>query len=455
MIFARFPDAQQVDSDSTAVPECAGCGEGWAVGTPGDTIPTWADSLLYPTLAEGLDVPGSLTHFFYEMSGGRHVLIGDVWDSVITTDSTLAEYYATGTPDYDTLLERVNRDVLLKADAQGVNFRNYNADSASPDTTVDYVFICYQSARRYEGSPPNGEYQSFENIPGGGPAAAVSHILDANTDLEVDGVTIKPESGATLWNITANAGGLHDVRHRWQQMAVMAHEYGHDLSLIAGLGGLHQRAASRYALMQGYSAPAAMQMSALLRYKLGWLGDGVSGPAVIEFPTDSADLPLDTTITLSASYRDGKGSVAIIETAESDPGNEQYFIAEARSDGLSGDTYNDVHPDSNCCVPTKTVGRGLLISHVASSGGDGWGSDDTAPELSVETATGMFDVTTGAPDPIDGYDLIHFDPYAGGPGVPGVISIGNNTGQFHDLFGNPYGNFSPSASNTFGPYTNP
>ncbi|MBZ0268858.1 hypothetical protein K8I85_11930, partial [bacterium] len=446
IIFARFPDAEQVNAQGQSVDECANCGDGWAVGTASDSVPVWADSLLCPSNADSLEVPGSLTHYFYEMSGGQHFLTGDVLDTVITTDSTLAEYWEGSGGEF-TRLQRANRDVLLAVDnlpsPWDVDFSTYDADA---DSIVDYVFIYWQSVRMYDESEPDSlRFKSFANG-----ANAFSAILNPGDDLEFDDVTIKggtsnTGSGATIWQTTAiplGGGSAVDVRHRWQVATIMAHEYGHDLMSLVGFGGRHLKTASRYALMQGYSAPAAMLMSPLLRYKLWFDEDGSDPAEVIDFPSPG-QFPLDTTVTLSTSYRDGSESIAVVRTA--DPEDDQYFVLEARTSNLPGETYNAVQPtDSGCCLPSIVVGDGLLISHVAEAGAAAWIST-WAPIMAIETETGKFDTTTGAPDPIDGVDLITFDSYArGGPDS----ELGNGTGKYKDLY-------KHWISNTFGPYTNP
>ncbi len=429
-VFARFPDGQDVGGAGDSIPECSGCGPGWPSGTT--SLPVWAHSLLEDTDTPA--IPGSLTHFFHEMSGGTHILRGVTLDTVVTSDTTIA-WYHDNAPTGHTAILRANRHILEKVDSL-VDFSEFDLTgdgSNGPDGRVDYVFIYYQSVSTNDSG-------TVKRI--GGDYAGYSQIVSSAFDL--DSTTIAVESGSVLFP-AVYALSEHNftvIRHRWQVAALAAHEYGHDLVYQAPytLTTVHLCAVSRYGIMQGYTIPPVMLMEGIVRHKLGWIS-----PPVVPWPQS---FPFDTTIALSASYRDADASFVIVETEEQTPGREQYFLLEARRDSLAGGYDTPQPPDAGCCVKTLETGTGLLISHIREQGNDLWSPVVTEPPLvDIEVGSGRFGVPSGVPDPVSGHSLITSDPCnAGG-------ALGNRSGRPGDLFQPSTG--LGTSSNTFAPYTNP
>lgn len=423
MIFARFPDGEDVDANNNPIPTCTNCGGTWSAS---DVYPpAWADSLLEDTLSPS--IPGSLTHWTKEMSNGKHILKGTVLDTVLVCDSTITYWKSQYSSDF-TRMGHANKTILKQADPL-VNFANYDIDG---NNLVDYVFITWHTTQMYDEGT-----STYKSLPGG-----VSWLIAVGDTLTLDGKKMVQESGVTVSSTIANLGtylnpDFHFIRHRWQQLALNIHEYCHDLVYLEGHGHGHYRSVSRYGVMQGNVLPGSLLMEGYLRYEMGWIQ-----PAAILSPTST---PFDTTITLSTSYEDDNGTFAILRTQANTPGSRQYFMLEARQQDVSGETYNTKQPpDPGCCFTTWPVGSGLLVNHITENG-RAFGSQgslppDTIPLIDIETATGMFQ-TNGTQDPVAGRDFIDTNWGAGG-----------GTGAANDLFVP-----APRIDRTsiLAPYTNP
>jgi hypothetical protein len=131
-IFARFVDAEDVDANGDAVPECENCGPAWDLL---DEAPSWP--LLEDT--DSPTIPGSLTHLFHEMSNGQHILRGEVIDTVFVSGSTLAYWHDTYGRDEG--IRYANRDLL---ESQVDPYWNFSG--------VDFIFVMWRSVRSYDES---------------------------------------------------------------------------------------------------------------------------------------------------------------------------------------------------------------------------------------------------------------------------------------------------------------
>ena len=176
-----------------------------------------------PAFAEGLfdpDLPGSLTHFYSEMSGGQLLLTGESVPGWYHSDRPGSAYVATseGGKYRDFVLE-----ILAKVDAD-VDLSRFDNDgpdgipnSGDDDGTVDLVFINLQS------TPP-------DFIIGGATGVA-------NLGLELPFVTNDPGADGSNIEIRRDAhsqiaGGTLQRGHTFElAVGSMAHEFGHLLGL--------------------------------------------------------------------------------------------------------------------------------------------------------------------------------------------------------------------------------
>jgi len=442
-IFARFPDGLDIGPGGSNNFECTNCGPGWP--TPSAQVPVWADSLLEDTVPP--EKPGSLSHFFYEMSQGTHQLKGYALNQVILSNNPISYWVGAGG------LFAANKDIVEQVAAlPGLNLADFDLTGNGPgvpDGVVDYIFIYWQSTRTLVG----GNVVSL---------AAGSYSSLLSTTLNLDSVTIKPSSGSTLVSARMEFNSqAHYIRHRWMVAAVAAHEYGHDLVGLADIVSscnIHITTESRYGIMNGNMTPPVMMMSGLMRYKLGWIH-----PDVTHFPST---FPFGTTLTLSASYEDGDDCFALVETHITSP-QPQYFLLEARKSNLPGQVYNAPNPinppeEEVCCYPMRDVGDGLLIAHIRDQGSCCFVRnppdpfyDYPPPILDVEVATGRFIPSTsnGVPDPILGLTRLDWDSRKVCAFNQGT-SDGPATGRIGDLF-KPMEGGSELFSNVFAPFTNP
>lgn len=445
-IFARFPDGMDIEVSTNPeingddMEECENCGESWTVADS-TNLPAWADSLLEDTVPP--TKPGSLSHYFFEMSNGQHVLKGQALSTVVESD-TLIQWYRQ--PGVLADLRRANRHILQKVAAESlVNFADFDlagGAGGAPDSVVDYVFIFWQSVRTKFMLGDSLVVRSF-------PGASISSLI--TSPLSVNGVTISLNSGATIFpqQYQRPVQNRFMARHRWVVSPISAHEYGHDLKDLAAVSSNcdshHITTESRYGLMNGSMTPPVMMMSGLMRYKLEWID-----PPIIPFPSC---FPFDSTLTLSASYEDQDGCFAIVQSPAADP--EQYFMLEARKSGIEGQVYNDFQPagQPSCCYPMRDVGDGLLISHVRDEGACCYDSELAPPLLDIEVATGRFNPGGGVgfPDPVAGLTRLALDSRAQ---CDSVQYQGPWTGRAGDLF-QPRDGAYALFSNAFTPFTCP
>ena len=143
VVFVKFSDEDVLapDCDPTSWPHSA------------TTVPSWANTLLEDYDSGNSPLPpgwapqveGSLTHFFYRMSGGKHVLLGETYPLVVEADHTIAHYHSTYTW-YGNASGNANKDILNQLTAAGVDWRKYNYDKygQADDRVVDFVFMYYR-----------------------------------------------------------------------------------------------------------------------------------------------------------------------------------------------------------------------------------------------------------------------------------------------------------------------
>jgi hypothetical protein len=171
---------------------------------------------------------------------------------------------------------------------------------------------------------------------------------------------------------------------------------------------------------------SAALMSGIERYKFGWIS-----PATF----DSTSFAGDTTIVLHDCATNGEDGYAILRTHDVN----QYFILEARNDKAPYCVRQPVDSTMPDCCKIGGMVPGLLVTHVFEGGIPQWIPAHIPPVWDAEFMGGMFDTTSGAPDPISGRDTLSAYPNT---------NIDPQT-QFLAGPGSSYG------SNVFGPFTNP
>jgi len=220
VIFAQFKDDPQIDSN------------GWAK----NSYPSWANTFV--NSSSGGSYPwNNLSHYFNEMSNGTYQVIGDVYNSLVTTDYDESYYSSIG---------QVNREIILEVDPY-VNFAEYdnlNGNVTGSDGIVDFIYIIYRNA-----TSSNWYY------------TGIAH-LEVSSTINVDGKQIVNNS--YIGGGVQQRGGYNG---RDYTLYVAAHEMGHYL-----LGGGHISNVSNLALMTGLPVwNASRGMHSWERQKLGWI----------------------------------------------------------------------------------------------------------------------------------------------------------------------------------------
>ncbi|MCY3667088.1 MAG: M6 family metalloprotease domain-containing protein [Gemmatimonadetes bacterium] len=158
------------------------------------------------------DQPGSLTHFYREMSRGQFELTGEVLPRRYASRST-ADSYA----DMEAGYGRFAREIIEAADAD-VDFSRYDNDgpdgvpnSGDDDGYVDYIFIVSASA------PPGFIV---------GDATGVARL-----GLSYDFVSQDRALHGGFIQIQSKSGSVQRGKNFADAVGIMAHEFGHFLGL--------------------------------------------------------------------------------------------------------------------------------------------------------------------------------------------------------------------------------
>ena len=257
VIFARFADEAAAGGDDA-----------------GSAAPSFATNLFDP------DLPGSLTHFYAEMSAGQLAITGQVLPRWYSSDQAGSAYVETdGRGRYEAFV----RDILNKVDAE-VDLGRFDndgpdgiANSEDDDGFVDLIFVNLLS------TPPGF-------IIGGATGVA-------NLGLDFDFQSNDRRHDGTFTRIRSDrnriaAGGTLQRGHTFEfAVGSMAHEFGHLLGLpdlfdldfnaggnrleprndSAGIGywGLMGRGAIGWNELDGPNPFCAWSLQ-----QLGWLGRG-------------------------------------------------------------------------------------------------------------------------------------------------------------------------------------
>jgi len=448
-VLARFPDE---------IPGSTCSPDPWPQSA--EEVPSWAQLLLDDTDQPGEMTEGSLTHFFWTMSAGQHLLRGDVWDSVVVLDS-LKTYLGSGGGGHG----QATLDVIQHLDALPDSILDFSDYDWNDDGDVDFLFICY---RQVYG--PNGLALVSGITGNSGLTLPLGPFGDrAVVTAHGDTLFIPAGNGAELYPRTAERGPAIT-------RGLAIHEYAHDLLSVAEANGInvpgnHIRSIGPYGVMDGTSARFHQGLlESVVRWKIGWM----TPAATIEFTSAGQE----TTVLLTDVGANGGDGFLVVNTA--DP--LQYFVLECRDSTATPYTDGSTLGGITACQVDGRGSSGLVIMHVSDHGRaggtvgcctsvraaiPGWWEGESAdsltapacdaeceddcglggeccvneaypPTIDVEVATGMLDPDTWAPDPIDGFDAMSCI----------TCEASAHQGSATDLFGN-------GQSNTFGPFTNP
>lgn len=376
-------------------------------------VPAFADSLF------DADLPGSLTHFFDEMSSGQFRLTGQVLPRIYVSAGP-AERYLSNSSAGRGGFGQFTREILAAADAD-VDFAEFDndgpdglADSGDDDGIVDLVLLLTQST-------PSGFIS--------GDADGVALLGLSETYLTDDAartgarVRVRGDGAATP------GGALQRGRNLRDAAGIIAHEMGH----LLGLPDLYDKVRTRGGQVEPADDSAGIgfwglmghgargwddrggptPFSAWSRMRLGWIGVGN-----------------DRLVTVTSTIGDaffgdvhGGGSVYRLPMAD---GEE--LLVEYRDPGGS---WYDRH------LPAQ----GLLVWHVDPDRETN--DDERAKLVDLVCADGLY-VDAGFPlgteaDAFRGQDNLDF--YAADADYR--VAHGGNLGDATDLFTEGHPGYTP------------
>ncbi|MBT3342710.1 MAG: T9SS type A sorting domain-containing protein [Gemmatimonadetes bacterium] len=228
------------------------------------TPPAWAAGLLDP------DRPGSVAHFYDDMSIGRHQLRGQVATQRYAS-SAPAQTYVSTDAELKGDFGRFTLDILQQADAD-IDFSNFDNDgpdglpnSGDDDGVVDVVFI------------------NVATVPAGFLLREATGIADLG--FESSFVTNDSGIGGTQIRIAPDSGTLQESPGESLTAGTMAHEYGHILGLpdlfdvqwtgsptdpAQDSAGIGRWGLMGWGALGWEGAPGPNSLSAWSRLRLGW-----------------------------------------------------------------------------------------------------------------------------------------------------------------------------------------
>lgn len=356
----------------------------------GASVPSYAKDLFNP------DVPGSFSHFFHTMSGGKWEIEGVVLDRLYISDKPASAYLTQDPFTREGGYGIFNEEILKKVD-RDIDFGQFDNDgpdgiphSEDDDRYVDFVFI------NILGAPKKFFLESATGIA----SLGLSSPLYTN-----DKVIIQHGTSQRVWDFAHAVG-------------IMAHEYSHvalnvalpdlyDLSLLGNPGmkpaedgaGIGSWGLMGFGVLGWNGNDGPNPFSAWSLMKLGWVD-------VVEINGDSTDVVVE-------EVRKGQKIYKL-------PANDrEYFLIEHRR--RSSSFYDRSMP-----------AEGLLIWHVDErAGGNG---EEHHKSVDLECADGLY-ADAGyplgtQPDPKMGMDNLDFwahdEAYR--------VEHGGNTGDATDVF---------------------
>jgi M6 family metalloprotease-like protein len=403
IVFVRFSD------DTSARP----CSEGehrWPNALDLSEKPTWGDSLIDTAATDPL-TRGSLTHFFWEMSAGKHLLVGDIYDSVIVPPYT-GEHYDTSQTLYYNKIRAANWDVLQLLDNDpNVDFSNYD-HNPEPNDTLDVIFLVYRWW------PWGSGFTGW--------AGLFSENADSSIVVDDSIVVVGRQYGS---GVCLEGLSLFDSR------GVASHEYAH---LLFGPGQPamvvdHWNEPDRFGLMAG-GQDAGNSMSAFERMRLSWVQ-----PETLHATEDHWEVTLGDMVT--------EGDVCLIPVADSSDGGgspvyTEYFLLENRQ-------RKSYYEGDFCCDTCRwwLPGTGLLVTHVLLDLRGHRPLDFSPKQMDVECADGVYDWGCWVGD----ITPLEPEPECGGDWIQHGTGCWGGSGGHAD----PFDTFNEANGATFAPYTLP
>ncbi len=236
------------------------------------TAPDFAGDLFDPSL------PGSVTHFFHEMSSGQFSMTGEVLPRVYASQSAMDRYLSGDTGGRGDF-GRFTREILDAADAD-VDFGRFDNDgpdglpnSGDDDGAVDLVLLVTQST-------PSGFI--IGDADGVALLGLDSSYLTDDAAAVGGRVLVRPDAAGVPGGTLQRGLNLADA------VGIIAHEMGH----VFGLPDLYDRANTRFGIVELQDDSAGIGYWGLMghgargwddrggptpfsswsRKRLGWLG---------------------------------------------------------------------------------------------------------------------------------------------------------------------------------------
>lgn len=311
-------------------------------GSSGQTLPSWADSIICPTTTNVWD--RSLTALFRDASRGKFWLIGDVYPELYVFEHDIQWYKNNGASlgvAIKELLENIDGEVDF-SDYDRLDPRDIDDDNnrREPDGKVDFIFINFRfnNSSTIEFNGGQG-YSGIANL-GGNPGTFGG--LDS---IILDGKEI--EAGFP------GSGAIYEMWTPWH-IGVPAHEFGQHYSY----GPVHSENLGAFNISGGGLA------SAFDREWLSWNTTAIT-------PTSNTQVTLRDYVTTGDYIKIPQTNYTIyLENRR----RITYFTSEEyrRWKWLASEPYYPAHSDSMLWIYRKANGSSTSFYPVSAKGNFNW-----------------------------------------------------------------------------------